>query len=142
VIVADANLLFYALHADMPQHAAAKAWLEDCLNGEETLALSWVVVLAVLRLTTNSKLFPTALSVDEALAVVQAWLDHPRVHLIEPGPEHWSTLSNLLKQVGRAGNLTPDAHLAALAIEHKGEVHSCDSDFRRFPGLRFRNPLR
>ncbi len=141
MIVADANLLVYALHADMPQHVDAKRWLEDRLNGDEILALSWVVILAVVRLSTNVRLFPEAITVDEALAVVQGWLEHPMVLLVQPGPDHWLILSELLKQAGEAGNLTPDAHLAALAIEHNAEVHSCDSDFHRFPGLRFHNPL-
>lgn len=141
MILADANLLVYALHADMPNHAAAKAWFEQSLDGEEPLALCWLVIVAVIRLSTNTRLFPAALGVEEAVAVVEAWLDHPGVVLVEPGPGHWGILRDLLRDVGVAGNLTSDAHLAALAIEHDAQVHSCDADFRRFPGLRFRNPL-
>jgi hypothetical protein len=141
MIVADANLLLYALHADMPRHAAAKRWLEQCLAAEEPLALCWVVILAVVRICTNSRLFPNALKTGQALEVVQAWLDQPVVLVLHPGPQHWQILSGLLHQAGTAGNLTMDAHLAALAIEHDGVVHSCDADFRRFPGLRFLNPL-
>lgn len=141
MIVADANLLVYALHAQMPQHHGARAWLGDCLNGDEPLALCWVVILAVVRLSTNSRLFPAALTVDQALGVVQGWLDHPGVVLLQPGADHWRILSGLLRDAGQAGNLTPDAHLAALAIEHDAQLHSCDGDFRRFAQLRFRNPL-
>ncbi len=141
MIVVDANLLVYALHADMPKHAAARSWLEQCLAGEEPLALCWVVILAVMRICTNARLFPSAISTEQAVAVIQAWLDHPAVVLLQPGPNHWDILSGLLRQVGTAGNLTMDAHLAALALEHEGTVHSCDADFRRFPGLRLINPL-
>ncbi|MFM7086469.1 MAG: TA system VapC family ribonuclease toxin [Cyanobium sp.] len=142
MILIDANhLLVYSLHSDMPRHEAARAWLEDCLNGKETIGLSWSVILAVLRLTTNERLFPSALPVEQALAVVEGWLQHPLVVLISPGPDHWHTLATLLRDAGMGGNLTPDAHLAALAMEHGGTVYSCDADFRRFPGLRFRNPL-
>lgn len=141
MIVVDANLLVYALHADMPKHAAARSWLEQCLSGEEPLALCWVVILAVMRICTNARLFPGAISTEQAVAVIQAWLDHPAVVLLQPGPHHWDILSGLLRQVGTAGNLTMDAHLAALALEHEGTVHSCDADFRRFPGLRLINPL-
>lgn len=141
MIVADANLLVYALHADMPAHAAARRWLEQSLAGEEPLALCWVVILAVVRLCTNSRLFPAALSAEQALEVVQTWLDHPSVLLLEPGPRHWGILADLLRQAGAAGNLTMDAHLAALALEHGGVMHSSDADFRRFAGLRVINPL-
>ena len=139
--VVDANLLVYALHADMPKHASAKVWLEQRLSGEEPLALCWVVILAVVRICTNARLFPNALSARQAIEVVQAWLDHPAVVLLKPGPQHWEILSKVLDQAGTAGNLTMDAHLAALALEHGGTVHSCDADFRRFPGLRLINPL-
>ena len=39
-------------------------------------------------------------------------------------------------------HLVPDAHLAALAIEHGLVLCSADADFARFPGLRWHNPLR
>ncbi len=142
MILIDANLLIYALHSDMPKHGPARVWLETQLNGDEPLALCWIVILAVVRLTTNKRLFPAALSVEQALTAVAGWLSHPLVVVIQPGPDHWAILARLLREVGRAGDLTPDAHLAALAIEHSCELHSCDSDFRRFPGLRFRDPLR
>lgn len=74
--------------------------------------------------------------------LVEGWLQHPLVTVVHPGPNHWSILRQLLEQAGTAGNLTPDAHLAALAIEHNCTLYSADSDFGRFPGLRFRNPLR
>jgi predicted nucleic acid-binding protein len=60
---------------------------------------------------------------------------------VQPGPSHWSILRLLIQGAGTAGNLTMDAHLAALAIEHNATLCSADSDFRRFPGLRFLNPL-
>lgn len=125
----------------MPGHAAARRWLEQSLDGEEPVALCWAVILAVVRLCTNVPLFPDALTVEQALEVVQAWLDHPSVLLLEPGPRHWGIPANLLRQAGLAGNLTMDAHLAALALEHGGVVYSSDDDFRRFPGLRLINPL-
>ncbi|HWD99863.1 MAG TPA: hypothetical protein VG345_12525, partial [Bryobacteraceae bacterium] len=38
---------------------------------------------------------------------------------------------------GTAGNLTTDAHIAALAIEYEGEVATTDLDFGRFAGLKW-----
>lgn len=141
MIIIDANLLVYALHADMPQHAAAKAWLEQCLNGDEPLALCWLVILAVIRISTNTRLFPRALTVNQSMSVIEEWLSHPAVIRIEPGSRHWTILQDLLAHVGTAGDLTSDAHLAALAIEHNARVLSSDADFHRFPGVRFHNPL-
>jgi len=141
MIIVDANLLVYALHADMPKHSAARAWLEQCLNGDEPIALCWLVILAVIRISTNTRLFPRALTVDQSVAVIEEWLSHPAVVQIEPGPRHWTILHDLLAHVGTAENLTSDAQLAALAIEHDARVHSSDADFRLFPGLRFHNPL-
>lgn len=75
--------------------------------------------------------------VDQALGVVDEWLSHPRVRILQPGPRHAGILGRLLVAAGTAGNLTNDAHLAALAIEHNAEVGTFDRDFKRFAGLRF-----
>ena len=125
----------------MPRHGAAKQWLEQSLTGNEPVALCWVVILAVVRICTNSRLFPSALTAGHAVEVVQGWLDQPAVLVLQPGPQHWQILADLLRQAGTAGTLTMDAHLAAMAIEHDGVVHTCDADFRRFPGLRLINPI-
>lgn len=72
---------------------------------------------------------------------VRSWLAHPRVTIIAPGEQHAVILFGLLERLGVAGNLTTDAHLAALAIEYQAELASTDADFARFPGLRWFNPL-
>jgi len=101
----------------------------------------WSVVLGVVRISTEPQLMRQPLSTAEALDLVEGWLMQPLVQLVLPGPDHWSLLRQLLHAVGRAGNLTPDAHLAALAISSNRLLCSADNDFRRFPGLRFLNPL-
>jgi hypothetical protein len=63
------------------------------------------------------------------------------VAFVHPGHRHAAIFFHLLRQLGTAGNLTTDAHLAAIAIEHQAEIHSTDADFARFPGLKWRNPL-
>ena len=142
MILIDTNLWLYASLQETPQHSAAKAWLEATFNGDEPIALPWSVVLAVLRISTQSRLMLQPLSPGQAIELVEHWLQHPLVTVVQPGPSHWSILRLLIQETGTAGNLTSDAHLAALAIEHNGTLCSADSDFRRFPGLRFRNPLR
>jgi hypothetical protein len=137
----DANLLIYAVNSDAPLHRPAKQWLERTLSEGETVAFSWNVLLAFLRLTTRPGLFANPLPVETAFEILSGWLRQPPVVLIHPGPRHLSILRGLITAHGTAGNLTSDAHLAALAMEHGAELCSCDSDFARFGGLRWQNPL-
>lgn len=137
----DANLLLYAVNTDAPLHQQAKSWLESALSGNETIAFSWAVLLAFIRLTTRPGLLRHTLSAESALDLVAAWLHQPTATVIHPGPRHVPILRDLFSALGTAGNLAMDAHLAALAIEHGAELCSCDADFARFPGLHWRNPL-
>jgi toxin-antitoxin system PIN domain toxin len=141
MIIVDANVLIYAVNSNSPLHRKAKAWLEDVLSGPDTVGLSWTVLLAFLRLTTRSGIFETPLSVETAFDVVDAWLAQPSVVTVDPTAQHLRVVRDLLLPLGTGGNLTSDAHLAALAIEHGAELCSSDSDFDRFPRLRWRNPL-
>jgi toxin-antitoxin system PIN domain toxin len=141
VIVVDVNLLIYAINEDAPTHSKAKSWLEGALSGTETVGLSWTVLLAFLRLTTRAGLFQKPLTVDAAFELVDAWLQQPSVTILEPTAHHLRTLRDLVLPLGTGGNLTSDAHLAALAIEHGAELCSTDHDFARFGRLRWRNPL-
>lgn len=137
----DVNVLLYAVNADGPHHAEARTWLEQSLSGSETFAFSWLVLLAFLRLSTRVAVFPRPLSLAQAGALIDGWLAQPCAVVVEPTPRHWAILKSLLDEVGTAGNLCSDAHLAALAIEHGAELHSADRDFARFPMLRWVNPL-
>jgi toxin-antitoxin system PIN domain toxin len=136
------NLLIYAVNRDAPLHRQAKDWLEQALTGPETVAFSWNVWLAFLRLTTRPGLFRNRLSADAAFELIHSWLEQPAAAIVHPGGRHLRVLQDLLGPLGSGGNLTSDAHLAALAIEHGAEICSCDADFARFSGLRWRNPLR
>jgi toxin-antitoxin system PIN domain toxin len=142
VILVDSNLLIYAIDRDSPNHAKARRWLEGSLSGTTPLGLAWIVVLAFLRLTTRAGILKRPLAPEQALAFVDEWLAQPYVQALAPGERHWAVLRNLLRATGTAGNLTSDAHLAALAIEHGCTVCSSDSDFKRFPGLEHVDPLR
>jgi uncharacterized protein len=136
----DANVLLYAVNSDALHHEAAKGWLDRALSGEATVALSWVSMLAFVRLSTKVGLFPAPLTVDGALDRVDAWLSAPTAVVAEPTPEHPRVLRRLLGAVGVGGNLVNDAHLAALSVEHKGIVVSYDNDFSRFPGVSWQTP--
>lgn len=137
----DVNLLLYAYDSTSPHHARARAWLEERLSGAETFAFAWIGLLAFLRLVTNPRVFAHPLEPAAALDCIDAWLAQPCAAVLHPGDRHAMLLRELLEPVGTAGNLTVDAHLAALAIEHGAELCSADADFSRFPRLLWRNPL-
>lgn len=137
----DVNQLLYAYNSDSPHQGPAASWLEETLSGTETVALTWSVLLAFLRLSTSPTIFPNPMSVVKAFDIVDSWLQQPCTTVVHPTPRHSAVLRDLLGPPGIGGNLTSDAHLAALAIEHGAELYSCDWDFARFPGLRWVNPL-
>lgn len=97
--------------------------------------------LGFVRLTTHRQALVQPLAVEEATVLVEGWLDQPVVRVLVPGWDHARHYFGFLRRLGVAGNLTADAHLAALAAEYQAEPQSTDSDFARFPGLRWRNPL-
>ena len=141
MILVDANLLIYAIDADSRSHAKARRWLEKTLSGTIRVGLPWIVLLAFMRVTTRPGFMRSPLSPERALAYLNGWLEQPFVEAIGPGQHHWSILTNLLRSTGTAGNLTTDAHIAALALEHGYRIYSADNDFKRFPGITHVNPL-
>jgi hypothetical protein len=141
VILVDVNLLIYAIDVDSVHHRRAKRWFEQALSGASLVGLPWIVILAFLRITTRSGIMRNPLPLADALAYVDSWFAQPNVRAVAPGENHWAILGNLLRASGTAGNLTSDAHLAALALEHGCSIASADNDFKRFAGVRHVNPL-
>ena len=140
MILVDANLLVYAWNEGASEHAAAKAWLEDRLNGVEGVGMPWTSLLAFVRMVTHPRIFPTPATTKAAWAQVREWLERDNVFVPEPTSRHPGILEELLGRVDRP-NLVPDAHLAALAIEYGLVLHSTDGDFARFPEMSCENPL-
>ncbi len=141
MILPDINLLVYAHNIRARHHEEACAWWNKCLSENTGIALAWVVILGFIRITTHPKIFPNPLTPEGALDRVEEWLSLPHVHLVQPGESHFRQLQKLLTAAGTAGNLTTDAHLAAIAIERGLILHTSDADFSRFPGLKWQNPL-
>ncbi|MGY8904970.1 MAG: TA system VapC family ribonuclease toxin [Burkholderiales bacterium] len=135
--LADTNLLVYAADGDSPHHALSRQWLEDSLSSAQGLGLAWLSVIGFIRLTTHPRLSASPRTVPQALGYVDSWLNHVNCKILHPSVRHSDILARLLLTVGSAGNLTNDAHLAALAIEHNAEIGTFDRDFKRFSGLRF-----
>jgi toxin-antitoxin system PIN domain toxin len=120
--------------------AASLRALRQGFDNPRGVAFAWTALLAFLRPSTRRGIFPRPLSVENALLVTEYWLGHPQAQVVHPGERHAETLGRLLKSAGTAGNLTTDAHLAALAIEHGATVLSFDRDFARFEGVRWTLP--
>lgn len=140
--IVDLNVLLYVVNRDAVHHRRVLTWWEEAMNGDVSLGLPWVVVLGFLRLSTSSRVFPAPLSPDESVRLVDRWLASGNAKIVAETEGHWGVLRSLIGQCGTGGNLTTDAHLAALAITRGAILVSCDADFSRFPGLRWENPLR
>jgi uncharacterized protein len=142
VILPDVNLLIYAVDETSRFHADAKSWWDEALSSGQPVALCYPSILGFIRLVTNRRIFESPLSVAEALEYVESWLAQPNATLLVPTTKHWPLLSGLLQATGIGANLTTDAHIAALAIEHGCTLYSNDDDFGRFQRLRWKNPLK
>lgn len=142
MIVPDVNLLLYAVVSGFPQHRRAHAWWEETLNGPNRVGLAQPALFGFLRIVTNARILTAPLPVPDAVGHVRDWLAQPDVDLLVPGHRHITIALDLLEAVGTAGNLTTDVQLAAYAIEHDAEMCSNDTDFARFPDLKWVDPLR
>lgn len=136
----DANVLLYALDESSARHASAREWLDAALSGSEEVGFAWVVLLAVLRLTTKPAVFAHPMRPSEAFDIVDEWLAQPCALIVHPTVRHAALMRGFLLAVGTAGNLTTEAHLAALSVEYGAAICSYDADFARFPGVRLVNP--
>jgi uncharacterized protein len=141
MIVPDINLLVYAHNEASRFHAATKRWWLEVLGGDQPVGLCWATVTGFVRIVSHPAIQTNPVSVEDALAMVDTWIEHPNVHWLHPGGRHYDLFRSLLIAAGVGGNLVTDAHLAALAIEHQCELHSNDADFAAFSGLRWLNPI-
>ena len=133
--IPDANVLIYTVNSDAQQHVRAKRWMEDALSGTELIGIPIVAQLAFLRITTNPQIFPAPLTAADALDQLDQWNAAAVTSSPQPGRGHWKLMRELLGDSGTAGNRTTDAHLAAIALEHRARLASFDGDFHRFKRL-------
>jgi uncharacterized protein len=136
----DANVLLYAVNGASPHHQTARSWLDEALSGGAVVGLAWLPLIAFIRLSTHPSVFPRPLSTEAATGLVQDWLAQPGARVLAPTARHAGLLADLLGRAGVGGNLVNDAHLAALAIEHRAEIVTYDADFARFDGVRWGRP--
>ena len=141
MILIDANILIYAHVSSFAQHNLARDWLDQQLNASARVGLPWTSLLAFLRLVTNPRVFEQPEAIRDAWEQVHTWLTSETVWIPQPTERHADILGEFLASPGVHGNLVPDAHLAALAVEHGLTLCSTDGDFARFQGLRWLNPI-
>jgi len=142
MVVPDVNLLVYAYNSSSEHHLEARRWFEHLLNSGIPVGIPMVSALGFIRIMTDLRIMTRPMNPLKAVENVQSWLDVPGVRLLNPGSRHLGILKDLISPLGAAGRLTTDLHIAALAMEVHGEVHSNDRDFERFPDLRLHNPLK
>jgi toxin-antitoxin system PIN domain toxin len=140
LILADVNILINAFRPDGPSHRICRSWLEKIIEEAEPFCVSPQVLSAVVRITTNPRIYRQPTHLVDALAFANAILEHPQCRLVRPGPLHWGIFCDLCRKANATGNLVTDAWFAALAIEHGCEWITDDRDYARFPGLRWRSP--
>ena len=141
MILVDTNLLLYAYHSNSVHHEAARRWLEGVVSDPEPVVVTWVSVLAFLRISTDTRMSGELFSMEEAASIVDGWLSQGHLGILLPGERHWGILAGLLAESQSRGPLVTDTHIAALAIEHGARLCTNDRDFRRFSGLRVEYPL-
>jgi len=141
VIVLDANVLLYAYDSASIHHSKARAWIEEAFSGTAPVSLPWQTISAFLRIMTNPRIPGERFTLEEAVQVVDHWLEQPNIRVLAPGDEHWLLFRQMIVEGQAPGALVSDAHLAALTVEYGGTLYTTDRDFARFPGLRWSNPL-
>lgn len=141
-MLVDANVLLFATDTTSPNHDRCASWLIEALSGDRRVGLPWQSIGAFVRISTHPRILSNPLSAASAWEIVEGWLAQPTAWIPAASERTAANLGELLRVTGATGNLIPDAQLAALAIEHGLEVVSADSDFARFPSVRWLNPIR
>ncbi|MCL1907729.1 MAG: type II toxin-antitoxin system VapC family toxin [Propionibacteriaceae bacterium] len=138
----DTNVLVHIANTESPFHVGSRRWLEESLSKREPIGFAWLALVGFVRVSMNPKIMKSPLSSNQALVFLDAWLNAPSAHILNPGPRHSEYFSEALLSAQGSPNLTNDAHLAALAREHKATVVTFDTDFGKFPGVRWEQPQR
>ena len=140
MIFPDVNLLVYAHDSSSPFHRRASSWLTNLLENEQVF-FAWHSICGFLRIVTNRRIYRNPLALEQAIKIVDSWLELDNTHLVSLEKKNWPLFSKMLVQSQASGNLVMDAHLAAMAASCGATVASTDGDFTRFSGIRFTNPI-
>ncbi len=141
MVLLDVNVIVTAMREDAPRHEVLRRYVEALRHAPEPFGLSELVLSGALRVLTHPRVFVPPTPTVAALQYADALRSSPNAVIVAPGTRHWSIFRDLLTASGASGNLVADAWHAALAIEHGCEWITDDTDFARFPGLRWRKPV-
>jgi toxin-antitoxin system PIN domain toxin len=142
MMLPDVNVLIYAFRKDVAQHAICRAWLDQVVLNDARFGISPLALAAVVRITTQSRVYPTPSTLDEAFGFCEDILSQPHCQIVEPGERHWDVFRRLCIETDTHGPCVTDAWYAALAIEWGCEWVTMDRDYARFPGLRWSMPAK
>jgi len=143
MLLPDVNVLIYAHREDsISDHPRYAEWLTQLATGPQPFALSVLTLSGLVRIVTNRRIFKRPSTLDEVFAFTTELIRRPTARVVAPGPDHLSIFEQLCRESDAAGKLVADAQHAAVAIEHGCTMVTTDSDFDRFPGLRWQHPLR
>jgi toxin-antitoxin system PIN domain toxin len=140
--LADVNILVNAYRPESEQHEECRASLDRMVRGDEAYAVADSVITGAVRVLTNGRVYKEPTALREALSFAAVVRNQDHAVVVSPGRRHWEIFERLCREADARGKLVPDTYLAALAIEHGCEFVTCDKDFARFPGLRWRHPDR
>jgi toxin-antitoxin system PIN domain toxin len=141
MILPDVNVLIYAFRQESPHHQLCQAWLTGVVSGDARFAVSRLALSAVVRVTTNRRVYAVPTPADEAFGFCEYLLGQPHCQIVEPGERHWDIFKRLCIETETRGARVTDAWFAALAIEWGCEWTTLDRDFARFPGLKWHVPV-
>jgi len=139
--IVDVNVLVYVASRQSEFHKQALEWWTSAFNGDEPVGLCWHVLIGFIRIMTSARILPDPLSLDQCIERIDAWLAYPNTVLLQESQNHWAIFRDIMLDANVRGNVTTDAHLAALAISRGATLVSFDNDFSRFRHLRCENPL-
>lgn len=141
MILPDVNVLVLAHRKDQDGHEAMRDWLADEVNSEQPFALADLAVAGFLRVVTHPRVFADPTPLREALRFLDGLFEQPTCVSVAAGERHWEIVRQVIVDADARGNLVPDAHLAAIAIEHGATVATRDRGFARFARVRWLDPL-
>lgn len=141
MMLVDTNVLIYAHRHEVDRHDEYREWLRALIAGPQPYAVSDFAVNGLIRIVTDQRLYKSATPTRVALDFAARIRNQPHAVVVSPGSRFWGIFEELCTRPDARGKLIPDAYLAALAIENACEFVTTDTDFRKFPGLRWRHPL-
>ena len=137
MILLDVNVVVATHRADSALHGEARPWLDNLIASGGPFSVPSVVWGSFVRITTNHRIFSVPTPLDDAFHFARAIIAQPNHRTVEPGDRHFAIFERLCHDGGAVGDLSPDAYLAAIAIEHGATWASFDRDFARFEGLQW-----